>query len=91
MIIERLEVKNRLGLHARAANKLVEVTSRFACDITIKHHHQENAVNAKSIMSVMLLAAPIGSQLDVSTDGADEQQAIDAIRELFDDFFGEGG
>lgn len=91
MKTSRIEVINRLGLHARAANKLVEVTNRFSSDIQIKHDHQKETVNAKSIMAVMLLAAPKGSWLDVIAQGDDEEQAIQAIEQIFSDYFGEGG
>lgn len=90
MLTASIEVKNKLGLHARAANKLVEITNRYACDIGIQHQGHGEAVNAKSIMSVMLLAAPKGSVLDVSADGHDEEEALTSIKAIFDDLFGEG-
>lgn len=87
---KQIEVKNKLGLHARAANKLVEVTTRFSSEIQIKRHPDQAPVNGKSIMSVMLLAAPIGSELEVIADGKDEDDALMAIEAIFDDYFGEG-
>lgn len=89
MKLQQIEVKNKLGLHARAANKLVEVTGRYTSKIRIKHTHQSDWVNAKSIMSVMLLAAPIGSRLDLEVSGDDEDTAIAAIEAIFEEKFGE--
>ncbi len=85
-----IEVKNKLGLHARAANKLVEITNRYASEIGIKREGEGDSVNAKSIMSVMLLAAPKGCLLEVSTQGEDEEQAMDDIKAIFENLFDEG-
>ena len=90
MLTATIEVKNKLGLHARAANKLVDVTNRFASEIGIRHEGNGDPVNAKSIMSVMLLAAPKGSRLDISVDGEDEQEALLAIEQIFENLFDEG-
>ncbi|MEQ8952902.1 MAG: HPr family phosphocarrier protein [Gammaproteobacteria bacterium] len=81
------KIINNAGLHARAASKLVEVTSRFACDIRIGH---EKMVDGKSILSLMMLAATKGTQLNVETDGSEEDQAMKAILALIDNKFGEG-
>lgn len=88
MISRRMTLVNKLGLHARAANKLLDVTSQFASEINICHG--DNCANAKSIMSVMLLAAPVGSELQFEIDGPDEEAAADAIETLINNKFGEG-
>ena len=82
-----VDLVNRLGLHARAAAKLVHLTSRFSSQITVRHDDEE--VNGKSILGLLLLAAPCGSRLTITADGADEQQALDAIQGLVADRFGE--
>jgi len=87
MIEERVEIINRLGLHARAAAKLVDCASRFSSRIQIGT--SEQLVDAKSIMSVMMLAAGKGTQLHIVIDGKDEQQAFDALTQLITDRFGE--
>ncbi len=81
------EIINKAGLHARAASKLVEVTSRFPCDIQIGH---EKMVDGKSILSLMMLAATKGTRLNVEVDGPEEDQAMTAILALIEDKFGEG-
>ena len=88
MLQKKITVKNKLGLQARAANKLIDTASQFGCDIKI--YHREKEANGKSIMAVMLLAAPKGSELEIHADGADEQRAIDAICALIDNLFDEG-
>ena len=88
MIEQNILVKNKLGLHARAANKLIDVTNRFSSSIKVRH--EGPSVDGKSIMAVMMLAAPKGSELVFTVDGEDEQQAIKDIQALFDDLFGEG-
>ena len=87
MIEARVEIINRLGLHARAAAKLVDCAGRFSSRIKIGKAGQ--LVDAKSIMSVMMLAAGKGSVLDIVVDGKDEQQAFDALTQLIADRFGE--
>lgn len=78
---------NKLGLHARAAAKLVTLASGFASDIEIRHGVRN--VNGKSIMGVMMLAASQGKQIEVTASGADEVQALDALQALIQDRFGE--
>lgn len=80
-------VRNRLGLHARAAARLVQLASAFQCSIVVARDGRE--VNAKSIMGVMMLAASQGSELTLRTDGNDETEALDAIRQLIENRFGE--
>ncbi len=82
-----VRVSNRLGLHARAAAKLVQLASGFDCEVAVARDGRE--VNAKSIMGVMMLAASQGSELMLRTDGADEADALDAIRRLIENKFGE--
>jgi phosphocarrier protein len=83
-----LEIKNKLGLHARAAAKLVHVAARFKCDIKIRKGDEE--VDGKSILGILLLAAGRGSQILVKADGEDETGAVDAIQALVDAKFDEG-
>ena len=82
-----LQLINPLGLHARAASKLVGLTKGYGCDVKVAFNDQN--VDAKSIMSVMLLAAPVGSELEFTVDGDDEDDALNAIAALVRDGFGE--
>lgn len=88
MIRCQLDIINKLGLHARAATKLASMAGRYIC--TIRTGVQEPLVDAKSIMSLMLLAASNGTSLTFEFDGEDEQEAQQAIAGLLADFFGEG-
>lgn len=88
MIKTTTTISNKLGLHARASAKLTKLAGSFASDVWVSKG--ERRVNAKSIMGVMMLAAGIGSTVDVEIDGADEQAAMDAILALINDKFGEG-
>jgi phosphocarrier protein len=88
MIKNSTTISNKLGLHARASAKLTKLAGSFACEVWMTKG--ERRVNAKSIMGVMMLAAGLGSVVDVETDGADEQQAMTAILALINDKFGEG-
>ena len=81
MIERELPVVNRLGLHARATAKLVQLLSGYRCSATLSARGRE--VNAKSIMGVMLLAAGHGSSVVLRVDGEDEATAADAVAELF--------
>ena len=78
---------NRLGLHARAATRLVNCASSYASEITI--HKGTRSVNGKSIMGILTLAAATGTMLTIEADGADETQALDAVSELIAERFGE--
>lgn len=78
---------NRLGLHARAAARLVQTANRFKADLTVTKDGEE--VNGKSIMGLLLLAAPMGSLLRVTLTGEDAEAALQAIGELINDGFGE--
>ena len=83
-----ITVSNKLGLHARASAKLTQVAARFRSAVWITRNGRR--VNAKSIMGVMMLAAGLGATVDIETDGADEDAAMDAVAALFADKFGEG-
>ena len=88
MIRKNVTISNKLGLHARASAKLTATASRFQSGVWIARNGRR--VNAKSIMGVMMLAAGIGSTVELETDGADEGDAMAAIEKLFADKFGEG-
>ena len=87
MIAENITIINKLGLHARAASKLVNCASQFESEVFI--FRNENRVNAKSIMGVMMLAASKGVELGLEIDGNDEQPCRDALVDLINDRFGE--
>lgn len=89
MIQRTLRVTNRLGLHARATAKLVQLLSGYRCQATLEARGRE--VNAKSIMGVMLLAAGPGTDVVLRVDGEDEQAAADAVTALFERRFDEDG
>ena len=88
MIKTHINISNRLGLHARASAKLTKLASGFQSDIFMTRNGRR--VNAKSIMGVMMLAAGLGSEVELEISGADEQGAMDAITALINDKFGEG-
>ena len=88
MIKRVATINNRLGLHARASAKLTKLAAGFACEVHMSRNGRR--VNAKSIMGVMMLAAGLGSEVEVETEGVDEQAAMDAIVALIDHKFGEG-
>jgi len=87
MITETVTIVNKLGLHARAASKLVNCASRFESEVFITR--KGNRVDAKSIMGVMMLAASKGAVLELEVEGNDEQACRDALLELIGDRFGE--
>ena len=87
MIESTVEIVNRLGLHARAAAKLVECTNK--CGSRIQLCKDTTFIDAKSIMSVMMLAAGKGTRLDVTIEGKDEQEAYEALTALIANRFGE--
>jgi phosphocarrier protein HPr len=78
---------NRLGLHARAAAKFVNLAKTFESQVALARAGE--AVDGKSIMSVMLLAAPVGTDLELSVTGVDEAEAFTALQDLINDRFGE--
>lgn len=87
MVERDIEIKNKLGLHARAAAKLVHVAARFKSDIKIRKGDEE--VDGKSILGILLLAAGRGSVIKLRADGPDERDALDAIENLIDAKFDE--
>lgn len=87
MLNREIEIINKLGLHARAAAKLVSCACRYRSDVFLMRNGQR--VNGKSIMGVMMLAANQGTMLEVQIDGGDEAEAMQAILTLIDERFGE--
>lgn len=87
LIHKNVLIINKLGLHARAAAKLVNLASRFHAEIQLKRDHK--VVNCKSIMGVMLLAAAQGTELELICTGEDEQEAMTAIEQLIMNKFDE--
>ena len=87
MTQQTVMISNKLGLHARAAAKLVHTASAYEAEIYVGTEHEE--VNAKSILGILTLAATKGTPVVVKADGVDEQAAVQAIVDLFDDKFGE--
>jgi phosphocarrier protein HPr len=88
MIRTSITISNKLGLHARASAKFTKLAGSYPCDVFLTRNGRR--VNAKSIMGVMMLAAGLGSEIEIETDGEREQEAMDALRALIDDKFGEG-
>ena len=88
MITSTTTISNKLGLHARASAKLTKLAGSFPCEVWIAKG--ERRVNAKSIMGVMMLAAGMGSEVVLDTEGNREQEAMDAMLALIADKFGEG-
>jgi phosphocarrier protein len=88
MIKKSITISNKLGLHARASAKLTKLAGSFQSDVFISRN--DRRVNAKSIMGVMMLAAGLGSLVELETTGSDEQAAMDAILALIGGKFGEG-
>ena len=89
MIRKTLRIKSELGLHARAAAKLVKLTSQFESDIWLSRLNVEEQVDAKSILGILLLAAAKGTEIQVTTDGEDEEVAMEAVVERVNNRFGE--
>lgn len=88
MIKTEITITNKLGLHARASAKLTKLAGSFACEVWMSKGQRR--VNAKSIMGIMMLAAGLGSEVVLETDGEQEQEAMDALVALIEDKFGEG-
>lgn len=88
MAKSKATISNKLGLHARASAKLTKLAGAFPCEVWLSRG--ERRVNAKSIMGVMMLAAGIGSEVEIETTGEREQEAHDAILAMINDKFGEG-
>jgi phosphocarrier protein len=88
MIRTTITISNKLGLHARASAKLTKLAGGYPCDVFLSRSGRR--VNAKSIMGVMMLAAGKGSEVEIEIDGEQEDAAMQALRALIDDKFGEG-
>ncbi len=88
MIEREIKISNRLGLHARAAAKLVHLAGTFDSEVSILREGEE--VDGKSILGIMMLAAAQGQNVTIRCDGDDESEAIEALGRLFEDKFGEG-
>jgi phosphocarrier protein HPr len=88
MIKTSINISNKLGLHARASAKLTKLAGSFQSDVFMSRN--DRRVNAKSIMGVMMLAAGMGSVVELEANGEDEQAAMDALVALINDKFGEG-
>ncbi|MFM2448472.1 MAG: hypothetical protein RIS44_922 [Pseudomonadota bacterium] len=88
MIKTLITISNKLGLHARASAKLTKLAGSFKSEVFMSRNGRR--VNAKSIMGVMMLAAGLGSEVEIEVDGEDEAAATQALVQLFDDKFGEG-
>ncbi len=88
MIKTSVTISNKLGLHARASAKLTKLAGSYPCEVWMSRG--ERRVNAKSIMGVMMLAAGLGSTVELGTSGEREQEAMDALLALIHDKFGEG-
>ena len=88
MPIAKIEIINKLGLHARASAKLSQLAAQFPCEILLSRNGRQ--INAKSIMGVMMLAAGIGSTVTLETVGDQADEAMQALTELINDRFGEG-
>ena len=88
MKCRKITIVNKLGLHARASAKFVSVATGFKSEIWLKRESQE--VNGKSIMGIMMLAAPKGTEIEVCAKGPDADKALSALTELVNDYFGEG-
>jgi phosphocarrier protein HPr len=88
MIRTSIVISNKLGLHARASAKLTKLAGSYQCDVHMSRNGRR--INAKSIMGVMMLAAGQGTEIEIETDGADEEAAMAALRALIDEKFGEG-
>jgi len=87
VVAKDLEIRNKLGLHARAAAKLVHMAARFKSDVKLRKGTEE--VDAKSILGILLLAAAQGSRITISATGEDETEAVESIERLIDSRFDE--
>lgn len=88
MLKQSIEIINKLGLHARASNKFTQTASQFKSEVWVTKN--DSRVNGKSIMGLMMLAAAKGTVIELETDGADEAEAMRALTNLINGYFGEG-
>lgn len=89
MTRRELVIENARGLHARAAARLVAVTSRFQSRITLRRAGHLERIDGKSILGILMMAASLGTRIEVSAEGVDEREAIDAVTALFNAHFTE--
>ncbi len=89
MLEAEVKITNRLGLHARAAAQLVRLAGQFKSEVKLKHSDNNVVADAKSILSVLTLAAARGTKIEITTVGSDEKEALQLIERLFADGFGE--
>jgi phosphocarrier protein len=82
-----LVIKNRLGLHARAAAKMVQLSNEFSSNLVIRFDNQE--IDGKSILNILTLACPVDSQIVLQAEGSDAEKLLEAMQRLIDDKFGE--
>lgn len=87
MLKKEIKIINKLGLHARASNKFTQVASHFQCEVWVTRKNRR--INGKSIMGLMMLAAAQGCTIELETNGLDENQAMQALEELINNYFGE--
>lgn len=87
MVNKKITINNKLGLHARASAKFVNVTTKYQSSIQVSNN--DKSINGKSIMGVMMLAAKKGTQLEINIDGPDEKDMLNDIEELINNNFGE--
>jgi phosphocarrier protein HPr len=88
MIKKKVKIINKLGLHARASSKLTQLASQFNSEIFLIKNSKK--VNATNIMDILMLAASVGSEVEIQVSGPDEKKAIKQISELFENYFDEG-
>lgn len=89
MLERKVKIVNQLGLHARAAAQLVKLASSFKSQITLKRADNSVIADAKSILSVLTLAAPKGTEIFVTVEGSDEEKALNSVEDIFQKGFGE--
>ena len=88
-ILQVVQIENKLGLHARAAAKLVRLTARFSSEIFLSREGACQQIDAKSILGILTLAATEGTQLEIEADGEDAEQAVEALAEMISHKFTE--
>ena len=89
MLEDKVRIVNQLGLHARAAAQLVHLSNSFKSSIKIQRTDNKGMADAKSILSVLTLAATMGTELTIFVEGADEKPALAAVKEIIEKGFGE--
>jgi phosphocarrier protein HPr len=87
VVIKTFEIRNKLGLHARVAAKLINVSTRFKAKIFFERDGK--VANGKSLLSILTLACPLGSRLTIRAEGTDSQEAVRDLGKLIEDKFGE--